>query len=97
MRRRLDRRAWHRAVGTEHTAIARQRLKLLSAALADIKELAGVSRHLLGGLVPAPRASQRGFHLHQGDCVVLAGHARLRRTTAKITSPIEATNTGIST
>ena len=44
----LDRRAWHRATRTEYAAIARQWLEFLSAALAHIKELAGVGRHLLG-------------------------------------------------
>jgi hypothetical protein len=49
----LDRRARHRAVRTEHAAIARQRFELLVATLADVEELAGVNRHLLDGLIVA--------------------------------------------
>src|SRR4051794_14083375 len=66
----LDWRTWHCAVRTEDAAIARQWLEPLSAALADIKEAAGVGRHLLRRLVPALRAGQHGFDLHQGDSLL---------------------------
>ena len=60
----LNRRTGHRAIGAEHAAIAGQRLELLSATSADIKELAGIGRHWLGRLKPALRAGQNGFQLH---------------------------------
>jgi hypothetical protein len=61
----LNRRAGHRAIGAEHAAIAWQRLELLSATSADIKELAGIGRHWLGRLKAALRAGQNGFQLHR--------------------------------
>jgi hypothetical protein len=70
--RLLDWRARHCSVRTEHAAIARQRFKLLSATLAYIEELAGIGRHLLDRLVPAPGASEFGFDLHQGDCRIIS-------------------------
>ena len=49
----LYRRARHRAIRAEHTAIAREWLKSLTAALAVIEELAGIGRHCLDSLIAA--------------------------------------------
>jgi hypothetical protein len=49
----LDGRTGHRAIRTEHAAIARLRLKPLTASLAFVEELAGVRGHLLNGLMTA--------------------------------------------
>jgi hypothetical protein len=57
-------RTWNGAVGTEHAAIAGQRLKSLSAALAIIKKLAGVNRHLFHGLMAALRTGDSGLLDH---------------------------------
>jgi hypothetical protein len=61
----LDRRAGYRPERTEHAAIARQWLELLSAAFADIEELTGIGRHLFDGLKAALRAGENGFELHR--------------------------------
>jgi hypothetical protein len=61
----LNRRAGHRSERTEHAAIARQWLELLSAAFADIEELTRIGRHLLGGLKAALRTGKNGFKLHR--------------------------------
>src|SRR6185437_15068619 len=66
IRRLLHRRAGHGAVRAEHAAVARQRLELGAAALADIEELAGVGRHRLERAVPAMRTGDFGFELHHG-------------------------------
>jgi hypothetical protein len=60
----LDRGTRHRAVGTEHAAIAGQRLKPRSAALAIIEELASVGGHRFDGLVLALRTGQDRVKLH---------------------------------
>ena len=60
----LDRRARHRAVGTEHAAIPWLRLEALPATLADIKESAGVFRHPPGRLMRASRARDGGLRDH---------------------------------
>ena len=60
----LDGRARHRAVGTEHAAIARERLESLAASFAIVKKLAGIRRHLLGRCMTAFRASNGGFYNH---------------------------------
>jgi hypothetical protein len=60
----LDRGTRHRAVGTEHAAIASQRLKPRSAALAIIEKLASVGGHRFDGLVSALRTGQDRVKLH---------------------------------
>ena len=40
-------------------------LSFCSAALADIEELTGIGRHLLGGLKAALRTGENGFELHR--------------------------------
>src|SRR6266436_6378080 len=55
----LYRRTRNRAVRAKHAAIACEGLKSLPAAFAVVKELAGVSRHGLNGLMTAVRASKR--------------------------------------
>jgi hypothetical protein len=64
---RLHRRAFHRAVGAKHTAIARPRLQPYAAPLAVIEELASVGRHRLGRLVGAMRTGDGRFKLHRRD------------------------------
>ncbi len=60
----LNRRAWHRAVGAKHAAVARLGLQPLAASLAVIEELAGVGGHPLGGGVAALRAGDGGLLNH---------------------------------
>jgi non-ribosomal peptide synthetase component F len=55
----LYRRTRNRAVRAKHAAIACEGLKSLPAAFAVVKELAGVGRHGLNGLMTAVRASKR--------------------------------------
>jgi hypothetical protein len=43
----LNRRARHRPERAKHAAVTGQGLKLLSAAFAQVEELAGIGRHLL--------------------------------------------------
>ena len=57
----LDRRTGHRAVGTEHAAIAGLGLEQDVAALAFVEPLAGIGGHGLGFDMTALRAGQRGF------------------------------------
>src|SRR5262249_8379438 len=52
-KRRLRRRTWDRAVRTEYATVTRLSPKPRATSFALIKELAGVSWHLLGRLVPA--------------------------------------------
>ncbi|MET4482967.1 hypothetical protein ABIB66_007532 [Bradyrhizobium sp. F1.13.3] len=52
------------AEGTEHAAVARERLQALAAAFAVIEELAGVGRHDLGSSVTALGTRDRGVHGH---------------------------------
>jgi hypothetical protein len=61
----LNRRAWHGAVRAEHATIAGEGPQPHAAALAIVKEPAGIRRHLLDGLMTALRAGQRGLKLHQ--------------------------------
>ena len=61
----LDRWAWHRAVGAEHAAVARERLEPRSATLAVIEQLASVGGHSLGRLMTAFRTGERRLQLHQ--------------------------------
>jgi hypothetical protein len=61
----LDWRTWHGAVRAEHATIACERFQRLAAALADIKELAGVGSHLLDSLMVASRAGECGVELHR--------------------------------
>jgi hypothetical protein len=68
----LDWRTGHGPERTKHTAIAGQRFELLSAALADIKELAGIGRHLFNRLKTAFRACQNGFQLHHTPAFLAA-------------------------
>jgi hypothetical protein len=56
----------NRTIRAEHAAIAREGLESLPAALAIIKELAGVGGHALNGLMAALRAGKRRFQLHEG-------------------------------
>ena len=60
----LNRRAWHRAVGAKHPAVARLGLQPLAASLAVIEELAGVGGHPLGGGLAALRAGDGGLLNH---------------------------------
>ena len=61
----LDRRTRHRTVRTKYATIAGQWLKPFAAAFAVIEELAGVRRHVLGGLVSALGAGDGAYGLHQ--------------------------------
>lgn len=86
----LDRGAWHRAVGAEHAAVASERLKPRSAALAVVEELAGVGRHGLGSLVLALGTGQRRFKLHPSTMIrkqatvnFKLGHATMNRRRPK--------------
>lgn len=69
----LNRRAGQRAVGAEHAAIARLGPQHRLAALAVVKELAGVRRHRLRFLVPAARAGQRRVQLDGHGSTSVAG------------------------
>lgn len=69
----LDRRARHVTVRAEHAAVAGAWLQALPAALAVIKELAGIRRHRFGGPVTAERAGQGGLQLH----AIVIGQSRL--------------------
>jgi hypothetical protein len=60
----LNGRTWHRTVRTIDAAIARQRLEPLVAALAVIKKLASVRRHLFDHLMAAFGAGDDAFSLH---------------------------------
>src|SRR5260370_16459802 len=60
----LNRRTGHRAIGTEHTAIARFWPQLRAAAAAFVKELAGIGRHAFRFCRAAMRASDEGFKDH---------------------------------
>ena len=72
--RQLHRGARHRAVGTEHATIARQGLERLPAALASVKEAAGIDRHLLGRSMPTPRAGEYGFGLNERTRAISVRH-----------------------
>lgn len=63
----LDRRTWHRAVGAKHAAITRLGFEPGAAAVAVIKELAGIGRHRFGGLVVASRTGNGRFQYHPAD------------------------------
>src|SRR5258707_15459719 len=60
----LNRRTGHRAIGTEHTAIARFWPQLRAAAAAFVKELAGIGRHAFRFCRAAMRGSDEGFKDH---------------------------------
>jgi hypothetical protein len=60
----LNRRTPHRSVGTKYAAVARLGLEPFVAALAIIKELAGVRRHLFGRLMAAFGTGDDAFSLH---------------------------------
>ena len=60
----LHRRTGHRAVRTEHAAIARLGPQESVAGLALIEPLAGVRRHAFGFAVPAVRTSEDGVQNH---------------------------------
>ena len=85
----------HRAIGAEHATVPRQRLEPFAAPVAVIEELAGIRGHLPGRLMAAFRAGDDRFLNHA--CGVLAGQLRRRRTMAKITRAVDATNMGTST
>jgi hypothetical protein len=55
----LNRRTFHRAIGTEHATIARLRPEQRSALLALVEELAGIGRHDFRFRVPATRTGYR--------------------------------------
>src|SRR5258708_13529146 len=60
----LNRLTGHRAIGTEHTAIARFWPQLRAAAAAFVKELAGIGRHAFRFCRAAMRARDEGFKDH---------------------------------
>src|SRR5215204_3914770 len=60
----LHRWALNCPVGTENAAIARQGFKSLSTSFAVIKELAGVNRHVLRGLMSTLGAGDDGLLDH---------------------------------
>src|SRR5215469_1668619 len=62
----LNWRAGNRSVGTEHAAIFRLRTQQRTAAVALIKELAGVGWHDLGFCRAAVRTGDRRFQNHRG-------------------------------
>ena len=61
----LNRRTRHRSVRAKYAAVARLGLEPFVAALAVIKELAGVRRHLFGRLMPACGTGDEALGLHQ--------------------------------
>jgi hypothetical protein len=63
---RLDGRARNGPIGAEHATIARLRLQALAAALAIIKEQAGVFRHPFEGLLAAFRTGDGRLLDHAG-------------------------------
>jgi hypothetical protein len=63
---RLDWRAWYRTIRAEYATVASLRFEPFAATLAVIEKLAGIYRHLLGGTVPAFRASDGRFLDHAG-------------------------------
>jgi hypothetical protein len=60
----LDGRTRDRAVRTKHTAVAGERFEPHPAAFTIVKELAGIGRHLLGGLMTAFRAGYGALRNH---------------------------------
>src|SRR5258707_4406980 len=60
----LNRRTGHRAIGTEHTAIARFWPQLRAAPTAFVKELTGIGRHAFRFCRAAMRASDERFKDH---------------------------------
>ena len=76
----LHRRAWHRTVGAEHTAITLLRPQLRAAARAHVKELTSVRRHSLAYGCPAMRTSNR-------DSKIIAQRRRVAQQTAATTAP----------
>jgi hypothetical protein len=86
----LDRGAGHGPERTEHAAIAGQWLELLSAPLADIEELTGIGRHLLGGL----KAALRKVRTDSSCIVIPRPHSwpeDYRRSMARKVSTVEQT------
>ena len=69
----LQRRAWHRTVGTKYATIARSRPQEHFAVLTLVKVLAGVDRHRLALNMPAKRARQNRFQNDRSHCLVLLG------------------------
>lgn len=64
----LDRRARHRPIRAEDTAIARLRTQNRVAALALVEVLTSRGRHDFHCLMPAFWAGQRAFKLHGHQC-----------------------------
>ncbi|MGY3077094.1 hypothetical protein ACVWZZ_003465 [Bradyrhizobium sp. LM6.10] len=60
----MNRRTGNGAEGTEHAAVASERLQALAAAFAVIEELASVGRHDLGSSVTALGTRDRGVQDH---------------------------------
>ena len=67
---KLDGRARHRAIGTEHAAVPHLRAQRGAATLALVEELAGVGRHLFDLAVSAVRTGDFGvkLRLHRRYC-----------------------------
>jgi hypothetical protein len=65
-----DRWTWHRAIRTEHAAIARLRLQLGATARALVEKTAGIRRHAFRFLRAAMWARDEGFedHAHHVRC-----------------------------
>src|SRR5216684_326886 len=70
---RLHRRAFDRAEGAEHAAVARIRPEQRAAARAFVVELAGVGRHRLGLGEAALRAGQHRFEDRRAHCFGVDG------------------------
>lgn len=79
--RLLNRRAWNVAEGAEHAAVTRQGAQHRRAMTAIIKELAGVSGHLLGRDPAALGAGQGGGELHQ-ESAFISGASKRSHTSA---------------
>jgi hypothetical protein len=65
LRGRLNWRAWNRAIGAKHAAIASVWLEHRATALALIEELAGIRRHRFRRPMITTRASDGGLELHR--------------------------------
>jgi hypothetical protein len=84
---RLNRRTRNRPVRAKHATIAWQRLEPFAAAMAVIEELAGVRRHLLGGLMAALRAGESALRLHQRTCMVTIASSTASASAVPSASP----------
>ena len=67
----LDRRARHRAIGTENAAIARKWFEALTAALAVVEKLTRIGWHLLRRLMSAFRTCENALGMHQRDVLTI--------------------------